>query len=478
MLDGIERVRTKIIATVGPACDSAETLAGLVEAGVDVFRINMAHGSRSYHDEMVTRIRQLSDEIDQPLGILVDLAGPKIRLGELHGGQLNCSAGQTVRLVRGESAQQPDELVSNYSRLVDELGVGDQVLLADGLVRMVVQSKSLDDVRCFVENNGVVRSRQGINLPGVALSVPAITEEDRSNIEWAVSREIDFLGLSFVRSSHEIHALKAILNSHGSEALVIAKIEKAEAMADLEAIVDAADTIMVARGDLGVEIDVAETPVAQKKIINECRRQYKPVIVATQMLDSMHHSPRPTRAEATDVANAIVDGADACMLSGETAIGDYPLETVQMMSRIMLATESMLVSQQADVREPVGTGGIHKVTAAIVYGACRIVSRLNAPLMVVATRSSGTARVKSKQRNFTATVGVSVSETALRRMTLLWGITPLRGAPVTDGPALRDFIANWGKRRGLLKARDMVVFVTGTEVVPSAHNILAIHEVE
>lgn len=478
MVEGIERVRTKIIATVGPSSDRPETLAGLVEAGVDVFRINMAHGTRDYHGELVARIRKLSEELNHPLGILVDLAGPKIRLGELCDGQMECRTGQTVRLVRGEEATEPDQLVCNYPRLVDELAVGNHILLADGLVRMEVLTKTPQEVTCRIENDGVVRSRQGINLPGVALSVPAITDVDRSNIEWAVTQEIDFLGLSFVRSSHEIHALKTILRSHRSETQVIAKIEKSEAMDDLKAIVDAADAIMVARGDLGVEIDVADTPVAQKRIINECRQQYKPVIVATQMLDSMHHSPRPTRAEATDVANAIVDGADACMLSGETAIGDYPVDAVRMMNRIMESTEAMLAGQHAEHREPTGTGGVHKVTAAIVYGACRIVSRLKAPMMVVATRSSATARVKSKQRNFTPTVGVSDSETALRRMTLLWGIVPLRDAPVTDGPALRSFIADWGKQRGLLKRNDLVVFVTGTEVVSSAHNVLAIHEVE
>lgn len=478
MVEGIERVRTKIIATVGPSCDRPETLRCLVESGVDVFRINMAHGSREYHDEVVTRIRQLSDELNHPLGILVDLAGPKIRLGELHGGQMDCLSGNLVRIVRGEVADASDEMVSNYPRLVDELAVGDQVLLADGLVRMVARSKTPEAVTCQLENNGVIRSRQGINLPGVALSVPAITDEDRKNTEWAVTREIDFLGLSFVRSAHEIHALKAILRSHGSVAMVIAKIEKSEAMADLVAIVGATDAVMVARGDLGVEIDVAETPVAQKKIIEECRRQYKPVIVATQMLDSMHHSPRPTRAEATDVANAIVDGADACMLSGETAIGDYPVDAVRMMNRIMQHTEEMLEQQKSEQREPTGTGGLHKVTSAIVFGACRIVSRLNSPLMVVATRSGGTARVKSKQRNFTLTVAVSDSEATLRQMTLYWGITPLRGAPATDGPKLREFVADWGKSRGLLHSKDHVVFVTGTEVVQSAHNILAIHEVE
>ncbi len=478
MAEGIERVRTKIIATVGPSSDREETLTSLVESGVDIFRVNMAHGGRDYHNDVVARIRQLSEKLKRPLGILADLAGPKIRLGELHEGRIKCEAGSTVSIIRGETSSTASELVSNYPRLVDELTVGNRVLLADGLVSLTVQSKTIDEVTCVIENGGIIRSRQGINLPGVELSVPAITDNDRQNIEWAVSVEIDFLGLSFVRSSHEIHALKTLLQSHGSPALVVAKIEKREALDDLENIVAAADVVMVARGDLGVEIDVAQTPVAQKRIIDECSRQYKPVIVATQMLDSMHHSPRPTRAEATDVANAIVDGADACMLSGETAIGDYPVESVSMMNRIMAATEEMLRGRPVDHREPTGTGGVHKVTAAIVFGASRMATRLDAKMMVIATRNGGTVRIKSKQRNFTATIGVSESETVLRQMTIFWGITPLRGPSISDGPALREFVARWGKEHGLLKKNDLVVFVTGTDVVPIAHNILAIHEVE
>ena len=476
MAEGIERVRTKIIATVGPSSDGEETLVRLVECGVDVFRVNMAHGGRDYHNEVVTRIRKLSEQLNHPLGILVDLAGPKIRLGELHEGRIKCETGNTIRIIRGDTSSDATELVSNYPRLVDELSVGNRVLLADGLVSLLVTSKTVDEVTCVIENGGVIRSRQGINLPGVELSVPAITDEDRRNIEWAVSRDIDFLGLSFVRSSHEIHALKTLLQSHGSQALVVAKIEKREALEDLEQIVAASDVVMVARGDLGVEIDVAQTPVAQKRIIEECRQQYKPVIVATQMLDSMHHCPRPTRAEATDVANAIVDGADACMLSGETAIGDYPLEAVKMMNRIMAATEEMLRARAVDYREPIGTGGVHKVTSAIVFGASRMATRLNAQMMVIATRNGGTARVKSKQRNFTLTVGVSESENALRHMTMFWGISPLRGAPIGDDPALREFVADWGKQQGLLKQNDLIVFVTATDVI--AHNMLSIHEVE
>jgi pyruvate kinase len=234
---------------------------------------------------------------------------------------------------------------------------------------------------------------------------------------------------------------------------------------------------MVARGDLGVEIDVAETPVAQKQIIATCQRLRKPVIVATQMLDSMHHSRRPTRAEATDVANAILDGADACMLSGETAIGEYPREAVEMMTRIMISTEEMLRDKPLIADDSVATD-VHPITSAVVYGAARIADQLKARLVVISTRSGGTARVKAKQRDFIRTLGVSDSETTLRRMCLFWGILPLPGAPVNDGPALRTFIDRWGLEDGSLQVGDRIVFITGNDFVSRAHNLLIVHEVE
>ncbi|HEV3340993.1 MAG TPA: pyruvate kinase, partial [Pirellulales bacterium] len=334
--------RTKVIATVGPACREEHQLAELVRAGVDVFRLNMAHGGVEAQQVNLERIRRVSEAEERPVGVLADLAGPKIRLGELPGGEVECCQDACLRFVRGETSSQPAELVSNYSRLIDELKVGDRVMLADGTVSLVVEDRGADVAVCRVTQPGVVRSRQGINLPGVKLGLPAMNEADCAHAIWAAQRGIDFVGLSFVRSPDEVLALKAVLRAHNSRAMVIAKIEKPEALSRLEEIVSAADGVMVARGDLGVEIDVARTPVAQKQIVAACNRHRKPVIIATQMLDSMQHSQRPTRAEVTDVANAILDGCDACMLSGETAVGKYPRAAVEMMNRIAVATEPLL----------------------------------------------------------------------------------------------------------------------------------------
>jgi pyruvate kinase len=294
---------------------------------------------------------------------------------------------------------------------------------------------------------------------------------------WAAKNDIDYVSLSFVRSPVNVLLLKELLQAQGSKAWVVAKIEKPEALLHLKEIVAAADGVMVARGDLGVEIDVAEIAVAQKRIVRECQNQGKPVIVATQMLDSMHHNRRPTRAEATDVANAILDGADACMLSGETAIGNFPVEAVETMNRIALATEPLLKEQMHKL-ERVEATDVHPITAAAVHGCSVIVNQLGAKLVVVATRGGGTCRLRSKQRDFVPTIGVSDSPSVLRRLTLFWGVTPISDAPVHDGPALRAFIDDWGRKQGLLKKGDCVLFVTGTNFYPMAQNLLVIHEVE
>lgn len=472
------RARTKIVATVGPACREPAQLEALIQAGVDVFRLNMAHGSREKQALVVADIRQASAKLDRPVGILVDLAGPKIRLGELVEDPLRCELGAERILVRGEKAAAPHELVSNYERLIDELSVGDAVMLADGTVGMQVVAKERDQVRCKVTSAGIIRSRQGINLPGVALSVPAMTDEDRENAIWAAQQEVDFVSLSFVRTPVEVLQLKDLLLSSSSTAMVIAKIEKREALERLDEIVAASDGVMVARGDLGVEIDVAETAVAQKRIISSCHRFVKPVIVATQMLDSMHRSPRPTRAEVNDIANSILDGADACMLSGETAIGDYPREAVQMMNRIMLATERILHERPPKDPPPAASSGVHPITAAVVSGATSIAEQLQAKMLVVATRTGGTARVLAKHHSLIPMVGVSDLDATLRHMTLFWGIVPVAGAPMNHGPQLRAYVADWGVRDGSLQTGDRVVYITGSEVVPTAHNLVVVHEVE
>ena len=470
------RARTKIVATVGPAVKTPEQLARLVDAGVDVFRVNMAHGNREEHQQVVSFIRAIEQERGFPIGILVDLAGPKIRLGDLAEDPLECRLGEQFQFVRSGESTTAGELETNYPPLIDELAVGDRVMLADGTVGMEVVERDADQVTARVIEPGPIRSRQGINLPGVLLSVSALTDRDRENVVWAAESDVDFVGLSFVRGPEEVYELKELISTYQSRAMVIAKIEKREALENLEEIVLAADAIMVARGDLGVEIDFAEAPMAQKRIINCCQRYSRPVIVATQMLDSMHHSTRPTRAEVTDVANAILDGADACMLSGETAIGEFPVESVSVMNRIMLNTEQALPDQPPST-PPQFAEGVHPVTAAIVYGAARIADRLDARLVIVATRSGNTARIKAKQRDFISTVGISNSVETLRQLCLYWGIIPLSGVPLDDQEELRRAVIAWGQEDGCLEAGDLIVLVTGTGLDPLAHNMVSVQEV-
>jgi pyruvate kinase len=470
------RARTKIVATVGPACASVEMLVKLIRAGVSVFRINTAHGTPEERDQKLAHIRAAADEAGCPVGVLVDLAGPKIRLGPLFTDPTQCEPEEVFTFIRGNQSSRENELTSTYAPLINELSVGDSVMLADGTVSMVVIGKTADEVRCKVVGGGTIRSRQGINLPGTILNVAALTEADMNNAIWAAKKEVDFVSLSFVRKAVDVLLLKELLKAQGSQAMVIAKIEKPQALAQLPEIVAAAEGVMVARGDLGVEIDVAEIAVVQKRIVSECQRQGKPVIVATQMLDSMHNSRRPTRAEATDVANAILDGADACMLSGETAIGSFPVETVETMNRIMLATEPLL--EERGFNHDVEATGVQPITAAAVRGGAAIADQLGAKLVVVATRGGGTCRLRSKQRDFVPTIGVSDSPIVLRKLTLYWGVTPLAGAPVHDGPELRAFIDQWGREQGLIAKGDSIVFVTGTNFYPMAQNILVIHEVE
>ncbi|MCI0491851.1 MAG: pyruvate kinase [Planctomycetes bacterium] len=481
-----QRTRTKIVATVGPASSSPEMLARLIHAGVDVFRLNMAHGGPELQQPHVDNIRSLSERIGEPIAILADLAGPKIRLGNLSEDAITCELGAEFFFIHGAEPQAPNELTSTYAALVKELRIGDRVMLADGTVTMIVEGKKPGHARLRVVQQGVIRSRQGINLPGVKLSVPAISVTDHQHAIWAAGAGIDFVGLSFIRSPDEVRTLKDILRSCGSNARVVAKIEKREALDRLDEIVAEADAVMVARGDLGVEIDVAQMPIEQKRIIATCQRFQRPVIIATQMLDSMQESPRPTRAEATDVANAILDGADACMLSGETAIGHYPLETVVMMNRIAMATEASV--QRRPPRDPEGnSGALHGITRAAVQAAGHMAFDLEAKLVFVASHSGRTALALSQHRSFVPTVGVSSSEETLRQMCLYWGVMPLRGAPATDLQGLIKHADEWACRVGFATQGDRIVIVGGShlaagpedeEMAGGVHDIVLVHEVE
>ncbi len=471
------RIRTKIVATVGPACRAADQLATLIQAGADVFRLNMAHGDLDEHEETLASIRDVSRRLGRPIGVLADLAGPKIRLGELPEGCAYCVQGSELRFVRGDVATQPGELVCSYERLIDELAVGDRIMLADGTVSLLVEERAENFARCRVVQAGTVRSRQGVNLPGVKVGLPAMSDDDRQHAVWAARNLIDFIGLSFVRSPDEVRDLKHLLRSHKSQAMVIAKIEKQEALDRLEEIVAAADGVMVARGDLGVEIDIARTPVAQKQIVATCNRYQKPVIIATQMLDSMQHSRYPTRAEVTDVANAILDGCDACMLSGETAMGEFPQAAVEMMNRIAQATEPLLRQRPPLPLSDHSIEDLHRVTQAVVYGVQFIASQLDAKLVVVATHSGATALALSKLRSHVPIVAVTDSEVVSRQMSLLWGVTPLEGAPTRASVQLIKFIEEWGRREGYLAPGDHILLVSGIGLVATGHNMLVVHEV-
>lgn len=471
------RSRTKIVATIGPACSAENSLQELVLAGVDVFRINMAHGSVEEHAEQVHFIRQVSARLARPIGILVDLAGPKIRLGELPGDLLDCALGGLLRFVRGESSHNPNELVTTYEPLIDELTLGDRVMLADGTVTLQVIQREPDSALCRVTQAGVVRSRQGVNLPGVKLSTPAMTPIDQEHAEWAARMEADFIGLSFVRSPADVTQLKALLKQLGSRAKVVAKIEKPEALAQLEAIIRATDAVMVARGDLGVESDVARVPVVQKRIIELCRLHQKPVITATQMLDSMQNSPRPTRAEASDVANAILDGTDACMLSGETAIGKFPRQAVEMMNRIALATEELLAESTPAFRATESIEGLHPVTQAVVHGASLMARELGARLIVGVSHSGVTSLALSKQRSVVPSIGVSDSAQSLRQMSLYWGVTPVFDLHGDSPSDMVRRVDEWGRREQILQHGDRIIIVSGTYGQVSGHNQVLVHEI-
>jgi len=483
--DPSQKARTKIVATVGPACGEIEQLAQLIHAGANVFRLNMAHGEPQQQQVFVDRIRQLGEELNEPIAILADLSGPKFRLGQLEGESIFCARGEPFFFVKGESSAY-NELVTSYEPLVDELSVGDQVMLADGTVSMAVVELSPGKAHLRVVQEGTIRSRQGINLPGIHLSAPAISVEDHRHAIWAAKAGIDFVSLSFVRSPDEVRTLKDIVRSSGSSASVIAKIEKREALERLDEIVAEADGVMVARGDLGVEIDVAEMPLEQKRIIKKCQQFHKPVIIATQMLDSMHENQRPTRAEVTDVANAILDGADACMLSGETAIGKYPCEAVSMMNRIALATEGSIAGQPLRAAGDQRADSLHEVTSAVVHGAGAMAHTLEAKLVVVASHSGRTALALSQQRSFVPTIGVSTEETTLRKMCLYWGVTPLRGAPACNAEQLIKHTDEWACRQSLATRGDRIVIVGGshltaandTQMASGVHDIVIVHEVE
>ncbi len=457
--------RTKIVATVGPASLSPPMLRRLVEAGVDVFRLNFSHGTHEEHTAVVAAVRAISRETGQHIGVLQDLCGPKMRLGPIPGDVVECGLGDEFTLVAERSSDDPRELTCTYSRLPDDLKRGETILFADGTVAMAVLDTAAGRARLRVTLPGRVRSRQGVNLPGSTLSVESLTEKDLEDLDWTArhAEDVQLVGLSFVRRAADVARLRRELAARGCQARVVVKIEKPQAVEHLEEIVASTDAVMVARGDLGVEMDVHRVPALQKRIIALCNSAHRPVITATQMLNSMEHSSRPTRAEASDVFNAVLDGTDAVMLSGESAIGEYPVEAVATMRDICAEAEGFMASAPtATIQPPASlTGLIEPITEAAVDAAHLLSARLGAPLIVVATESGRTALALSNRRPAAAILALTRTAPRARTLSLCWGVTPL---VMSDGSTLDEEMAQgveWARSHGLVRAGQHVVLVRG-----------------
>lgn len=473
--------KTRTVATIGPASCTADVIRELIQEGVDIFRLNFAHGTHEWLDGVLQIIRDVAKGLDRPIGVLGDLSGPKIRLGQLPEGGIECHDQAVFRFGREPNPAEKNWLTCTYEQLIDDVNVGDRILLADGTVAMRVTEKQSDIITCQVEQPGRLRSRQGVNLPGVALSTPSLTEKDRDDLKWGLERELDFIGLSFVRAAKDVQQLRQAIADHPSDhkPFIVSKIEKTEAVDDLTAILAVTDAIMVARGDLGVEADIAQVPALQKKIISLCNLHRVPVITATQMLDSMQENDLPTRAEATDVFNAVLDGTDAVMLSGETAIGAHPAKCVRMMNQIAKNAEDMVKFTPLRDSETNVNRQALPVTEAVAIGAVGAAEQLQAKLLVVATHSGRTAMAFSKQRCHTPIVALSDSIKTARRMCLFWGVTSLHSDAVTGGTKqLVDRIEAWGKRHDIVASDDRIVIVGRTDWTGQGHNMMVVHKIK
>jgi pyruvate kinase len=456
-------VRTKIVATIGPASRAPAVLRQLVGAGVNVFRLNFSHGTHEEHSAVLADIRAASREAGRHVALLQDLCGPKMRLGPLPGDLVECPIGAEFTLVSSPPSGKPGELTCTYRELANDLKVGEAVLFADGTVAMTVTDTAPGRARLKVTLPGRLRSRQGLNLPGSELAVPSLTDKDLADLDWTArhAADVQFVGLSFVRTADDVARLRRELQARNCPARVVVKIEKPQAVRHLEAIVAATDGVMVARGDLGVEMDVQRVPAIQKRVIELCNQAHRPVITATQMLNSMEHSSRPTRAEASDVFNAVVDGTDAVMLSGETAVGEYPVEAVATMRQICAEAEAY-----RRARPPAGppaplAGFVEPITEAAVDAACLVAHRLDAPLIVVTTESGRTALALSNRRPAATILAVTRTEQLARIAAVCWGVTAV--VQPEPAPAERDlaFATGWAKARGLVTPGQFAVLVRG-----------------
>jgi pyruvate kinase len=461
--------RTKIVATIGPASSNPEMLGALVAAGMDAARLNLSHGTHDDHAERARLVREAEEQAGRPLAIIGDLQGPKFRVGDLSE-PLRLRQGDEVTVVVGANGR-GGELPIAPAAIGEVLRPGHEVLVDDGMVRLQVEEFDAGRARCAVLVGGNVTSHKGVNLPGVPIPIPALTRKDIEDLEFALELGCDFIALSFVRSAADVRDLKALLEQEGSTAHVIAKIEKAEAVDALDDVLEETDAVMVARGDLGVEIGPALVPLVQKRIILKALERGKPVITATQMLESMIHHPEPTRAEASDVANAILDGTSAIMLSGETAVGEYPVQAVQTMDRIARAIEPSLGYRHElpDATESPTIGN------AMSNAACDLAEALGAKAMLVPTFTGRTASAVARLRPRRPIVALTHKRWSVHQMAIEWGVTPIWIPECRDVEDLWNRSVQAAKESGLVESGDTVVITAGTAVnIPGSTNVIKV----
>lgn len=469
--------RTKVVCTIGPASQKPEVLRELMLAGMDVARLNFSHGTRKEKAEDIDNLRRLSAELEHPLAILADLQGPRIRIGDISSEEVILEEGAGFTLTTRSIEGNKKVASVSFAGLPGDVSPGDNILIDSGLLELRVEEVKGSDILCRVVIGGRLRARRGMNLPDVSLSMDPVTEKDKEDLKFALTRGVDWVAMSFVRSASDVARLKKLVAEEGSPILIVVKVERREAVENIDEILEVADGVMVARGDLGVEMSAEEVPLVQKRVIGKAMKSGKPVVIATQMLESMLASPRPTRAEASDVANAIFDGTDALMLSGETAVGSYPVEAVRTMATIAEKTESFIDYAGQLIHKSNWVKG--DVSDAISFAACELAADLGVGFIVTATQSGSTARRVSRYRPPAGIVAVSPEKGTVRQLALSWGVIPLLVPPSKDINEVFDRGVRAVQGRDLVAKGDRVVITAGVLVnVPGTTDIIKVQEVE
>ncbi|SDN55703.1 pyruvate kinase [Alkalicoccus daliensis] len=467
--------KTKIVCTIGPASESKEKLTQLIDAGMNVARLNFSHGDFEEHGARIKNIREASEKAGKDTAILLDTKGPEIRTQTLEGGAVELEKGQTLRVSMEEVVGNKDVISVTYPGLVNDVQAGSKLLLDDGLLELLVTEVKEKELVTEVLNSGTLKNKKGVNVPNVSVSLPGITEKDAADIIFGIEQDVDFIAASFVRRASDVLEIRELLEKHNAAHIhIIPKIENQEGVDNIEEILEVSDGLMVARGDLGVEIPPEEVPLVQKDLIKRCNRLGKPVITATQMLDSMQRNPRPTRAEASDVANAILDGTDAIMLSGETAAGIYPVESVQTMQNIALRAETAM--QHESVLKRITEESDRTITEAISQSVAHTAMNLKATAILTATQSGHTARMISKYRPESLIIAVTSSPRVSRTLSLVWGVHAQLGSTVSSTDEMLQLSVNESLKSGYVKNGDLVVITAGVPVgEQGTTNLLKVH---